>query len=642
MLRKKGIGMTNIYALISVTALLINIILVVFTSVTERKNVVGRALITLILSFIVWDVGELMRRLRLDNPLFWSKVECAGVLFIPPAFYHFVTVFPEDTRSRLRRASQKYLLVAFYCTSFAFLPLLLGGKMISGVEYRFWGYEYTGTPLLTAFQFYFIGVMFVATFELFRSYKFSKDDKFEFLQVRAVAPTALTVVVLGVLTDVLLPLNKNFIPLTNVQVPPLASAFTAAGATVVAYVLLKYRYLPPEVMLDSLVKSVEDGFIVTDRFGRIQLVNAFVEELFGVESKKIVGRTLKDLEAVVKDEARELIRVISGLEELRKIVELPNVVLEVIVSPIMFKGALFGHLVELRDISKLVERERELAEKTRALEKQTEELKATVKELMDARRALLNILEDVDASKKELAEAYERLKEIDEMKNNFMIIAIHELGTPLTIIRGNVDMLLSGVFGELSYEQQERLLVINESVNRLMKLLDDLRAVMTIKEGRLRLDRRECSIKTLVHDVVRDLSAFARQKGHTLRVDVPDVKVTCDVEKVKSVIYNLLDNAIKFTPEGGSIEITAEEISDAESGKNYVKFCVADTGVGIPKDELPKIFEAFYEVGGYLSHRRGMGVGLFVVRSVIEAHGGRVWAESEVGRGSRFFFTLPK
>ncbi|MHC1579877.1 MAG: sensor histidine kinase, partial [Candidatus Alkanophagales archaeon] len=90
------------------------------------------------------------------------------------------------------------------------------------------------------------------------------------------------------------------------------------------------------------------------------------------------------------------------------------------------------------------------------------------------------------------------------------------------------------------------------------------------------------------------------------------------------------------------IEITAEEVSDAEGGKSYVKFCVADTGVGIPKDELERIFEAFYEVGGYLTHKRGMGVGLFVVRSVVEAHGGRVWAESEVARGCRFFFTLPK
>ena len=637
---KKEVDMTNIYVLISAIALLINVLLVIFVSVTERKNTVGKTLVLLFISLIIWDVGELMRRLRLDDPLFWSMVECMGVLFIPPTFYHFATAFPENTRLKLKRASQKYLLAAFYCISIAFLPLLLKGKLISGVELRFWGYEYVGTPLLTAFLFYFIGVMFVVAFEFLRSYKFSKDDRFEFLQVRAVASTALVVVALSVFTDILLPLNKNFIPLTSVQVPPLASAFTVAGATVVACVLLKYRFLPSEVMLNNLVKSIEDGFIVIDRFGRIQLANEPVEELFGVESKKIVGKPLKDLEVMVKDEAKELIRIVSELKELRKPVELPSGVLEVIVSPIMFKDALLGHLIELRDISKLVAREKELEEKTRALERQTEELKATVRELMDARKALLNILEDVDASKRELAEAYERLKELDEMKDNFMMIAIHELGTPLTIIRGNMDMLLSGVFGELSYEQQERLLVISESVNRLIKLLDDLRTVMTIKEGQLRLDKKEHSTKTLVYDVVRDLNALLRQRGHVLRVSVPDVKVVCDGEKIKSAIFNLLENAIKFTPEGGSIEITVEEIS--ESGKDYVRFCVADSGIGIPKDELDRIFEAFYEVGSYLSHKKGMGVGLFVVRSVVEAHGGRVWVESEVGRGSRFFFTLPK
>ncbi|RLG36913.1 hypothetical protein DRN79_04040, partial [Methanosarcinales archaeon] len=140
-----------------------------------------------------------------------------------------------------------------------------------------------------------------------------------------------------------------------------------------------------------------------------------------------------------------------------------------------------------------------------------------------------------------------------------------------------------------------------------------------------------------VEQAVATLLTEAREKHHKISLSVPDVEIECDKQKIMEVFTNLISNAIKYTNEGGRIEVIVEDRGED------IKCCVSDTGMGIPKEHLPKIFERFYVVDTSLTRESGsLGLGLSIVKEYVRMHGGKVWAISEVGKGSKFFFTLPK
>ncbi|MHC1579302.1 MAG: ATP-binding protein, partial [Candidatus Alkanophagales archaeon] len=390
----------------------------------------------------------------------------------------------------------------------------------------------------------------------------------------------------------------------------LLSALTDIAAYAITRAALLEELAAVRASYRELFENAAEPIIVLDDAGRILEANRRALEAFGCSREALLGRSVLDL-VLEEDRGRALevflkaMRGERGAGSLRFGGRRKPLIMEVAASCVRRPGGDGGAVVVIA---------RDVTEK-RALE---EELKRAYESL---------------------ERAYARERELEALKSNLITVATHEIATPLTIIKGNVELLLGGSLGTLDAEQEGRLLSIERAVRRLSKLVNDLRAVATIRDG-LRLDVRECDAGTLVTDAVEAVRPMLK-RGQRLEVTAPEIRLRCDGEKVVHALYCLLENAVKFTGEGGSIRVTVEDKGDE------VEFCVADTGVGIPKDELERIFEAFYEAGsrdadGYLRHRRGMGVGLFVVRSVVEAHGGRVWAESEVGRGSRFFFTLPK
>ena len=167
------------------------------------------------------------------------------------------------------------------------------------------------------------------------------------------------------------------------------------------------------------------------------------------------------------------------------------------------------------------------------------------------------------------------------------------------------------------------------------RLIEDLLAMERLKDDRLELELAECAPAKLVEQALQLVTPQAEQKRLTLErsvaADLPHVR--CDAHRLVQVLANLLGNAVKFTPEGGSIH------AGVEPGGDALVFSVRDTGPGIPADSLVRIFERLWQVGPQRSV--GTGLGLFIARGIVEAHGGRIWAESEPGEGSRFYFTLP-
>ncbi len=241
---------------------------------------------------------------------------------------------------------------------------------------------------------------------------------------------------------------------------------------------------------------------------------------------------------------------------------------------------------------------------------------------------------------RELSDVIEELKELDLRKSEFLSTVSHELRTPLTPIKSCLENVLSEMYGPITEKQRLRLELALANVNDEARLVENLLDLVRIQEGKATLDLEYGNVAETVASVIQVLEYDAHRKHVELQTDLPaedTVRTQLDRGKVKQVLTNLISNAIKFTPEKGAVAVSMS------SDDKWITVKVADTGIGIPASEQEKIFDRFYQVDSSLTRRvGGTGIGLNIVKEYIEMHGGEVWVQSELGKGSTFTFTLPK
>jgi two-component system sensor histidine kinase GlrK len=241
----------------------------------------------------------------------------------------------------------------------------------------------------------------------------------------------------------------------------------------------------------------------------------------------------------------------------------------------------------------------------------------------------------------ELARAFNtmcaRLKEVDRMKSDFFSLMSHELRTPLTSIREGTSLFLEGMGGEVTEKQRKLLTIIAEESNRLIGLVNSLLDLSKLEAGMVTFHTVQADLPPLIVRVVREVMPLAEAKHIGIETDIGEIpSVSMDVDRILQVIRNLIGNALKFTPSGGSVRVAVRRRN------NGVHVSVIDTGPGIQQEHLDMIFEKFGQASPAGSPRlQGTGLGLAIVKHIVHAHGGEAWVESEVGRGSTFTFVLP-
>ena len=237
----------------------------------------------------------------------------------------------------------------------------------------------------------------------------------------------------------------------------------------------------------------------------------------------------------------------------------------------------------------------------------------------------------------ELAKANEALKQLNRMKTDFVSNVSHELRTPLTSIKGFTSLLLDGKLGSVSEEQRRRLSRIDEQTNSLTKLVNDLLDISRIESGKVAMTLQPIDVQQLLEGPSDLLRQAMLEKQLEFKVDCPvKTEIWADREKMERVFVNLLGNAVKFTPEGG--RITLQVIPR----KGEVQLDVTDTGIGMEPKDLNHIFEEFYRSETAIRQNiRGTGLGLSLVKQIVEAHDGKIWATSKMGQGSTFSVILP-
>ena len=238
----------------------------------------------------------------------------------------------------------------------------------------------------------------------------------------------------------------------------------------------------------------------------------------------------------------------------------------------------------------------------------------------------------------ELQKALERVSELSQLKANFISNISHELRTPLTHIKGYVELLITQSLGPITEEQRHALTVSQQSANRLTSLVEDLIMVSLASRGEMSVKQENVDIRRLANLTVKSYAERAVDRDIQLQALVEDnvPLVQADSQKIAWVLGHLVDNAIKFTPSGGSVVVSVKC-----EGENLVILSVTDSGIGIPSNRIEDVFEPFHQLDGSTTRKYGgTGLGLSLVRQIVEAHGSMLEVQSTEGRGSSFKFPL--
>jgi len=298
------------------------------------------------------------------------------------------------------------------------------------------------------------------------------------------------------------------------------------------------------------------------------------------------------------------------------------------------------HLKQSRD--ELLDSQKNLE---KIVETRTKELNDKVKKLGESEIATLNIMEDLQHTIDKLKETQTtielqniQLKKLDRIKSDFLNITSHELRTPMSAIKGYVQMVIKQKLGQITEEQQQALTVVLRNTDRLDNLIRDILDVSRLESGTMKFVPEKTNPGKMIKEAIETMQPTAELKNIKISTeienDVPEMMV--DPERIKQVIINIVNNAIKFSPNGSIINVRTKREKDT------VLFVIQDFGRGIPKDKQEKIFEIFYQVDSGMDRKfGGAGLGLAISRGIVLSHGGNIWVESEPDKGSTFRFALP-
>lgn len=347
---------------------------------------------------------------------------------------------------------------------------------------------------------------------------------------------------------------------------------------------LRERHTAERQRIEQMIDGMADGLIMTDPRGEVMVVNSAARRLLGIASSDVVDATF--LREQLGFYPFELVRGWErrGERDVTEDLEVGGRVLHSVISPILDpRGALAGVVMVLRDVTE-----------ARALEAR---------------------------------------------KQEFVSVISHELRTPLTSLTGSIDLLLNEMVGPITEKQGRYLELAKNSVERLNRIVDDLLDLSRFAAGKVQLELEMAVLDDLVRDAVERYDGAFQKHGLSVKLKMPErpVRVLVDHDRMDQVLNNLLTNAVKFTPEGGRIEVEVFVQADVATTAG---FSVWNSGEPIPTEDLERIFQRF-ERARTTRKVRGTGLGLPICRQLVEAHGGRIWAESAPGQGARFVVTLP-
>jgi len=334
----------------------------------------------------------------------------------------------------------------------------------------------------------------------------------------------------------------------------------------------------------TIANYLSDGLLIFDENNKLVLVNLQAEEFFQIRKEKILGKSILELNHFSDFEPLVSLLIGKTKEFFRRELQIKeNFILEVTSTSMIINGERSGILVILHNVS--------------------------------------------------------REKTAEKMKSEFVTLAAHQLRTPTSAVKWSIQVLLDGDLGELEEGQRKILEKMYSTNNKVIRLVKDLLNLAQIEEGKFLSKIVLSNIEDIIQLIINSRKDLIIKKKIKFELKKPETKlpkVMLDVEKIKIAIENILDNAIRYTSSGDSISISLED------KKKEIEVKIQDTGMGIPEDQQAKVFTKFFRGTNVMKvDTEGTGLGLYISKNIIEAHGGKIWFESERDEGTTFHFTIP-
>ena len=599
----------------------------IYVLLLNTKKITNRVFSSLVFLISIFCIGEFMTRASTtpESALLFGRVCYSSLALISCLGIHFSLVFPRkypnDTNIFAR---YKYSLFALYMGGIILAIIFNILVSIQDVQMSEWGYRVT-LGVSTVFMIYWLlFCSLYAAFTLTYTYFKKHITKNEKKQIQFVTVGFSLVVIFSLATNAIPPyLGLSIFPMTTISL--------VLFSLIVTYSMAKYNLmkLTTAETADAVVDTMVDSLIVVDQNENIVNVSKSTLNLLGYNKEKLIGLPLKQ---VIKpsdlEKKEDAIKRILANDKLKD-TEIELITKEgkfipanVSASTIRDKhGTLEGFVFVARDITE-----------TKTFIHQLEEAKTKLEDRVQERTA------ELEKSKQRIELQNIKLKKLDELRSNFLNITSHELRTPVTSIKGYIQMLLKQILGDITEEQRRGLEVVLRNTNRLDGLIQDILDISRLESGTMKFVPGKTGIGKIVMESVETMWSVANLKNIRINADVKDriPELVVDQERVKQVLINLIDNAIKFSPDGSVINVRTKRQGDD------VLFEVQDFGRGIPKNKQKRIFETFYQVDSGMDRKfDGAGLGLSVSRGIILAHAGEIWVRSTLNKGSTFVFTLP-
>jgi PAS domain S-box-containing protein len=610
------------------------IVLIVIVLIRNPYGRSNRFAAGLFLCFAVWSFGEIF----LYNPLtpgnlviIFEKIEVPGWASFPVFLFWFL-VSLTDKKKLYNSAALKTLSIAI---PVFFIALHWSGNLMQRPELMryYWHSDWRDNSVFPYLYFtYYLSSVIAGL--VYYSISLKKNGQV-FKKKQAVVlftSTAITLV-LGTFFEVIKPMLHMDAGLFDY----FNDMYLLIWAISLFIIIFKYRFLAltPATASESIISAMNEALLLLDDEVNISFVNRPALEMLGYKNDELIG--VPFFKIIYNPELTN-----AFLKEViikRKIKSEEFVLKRRDGSPLacLFSASLVMELGEMRGIVCVA---------------------SDITALLDAESGMREERDKAQKYLDELKVSYDQLKQLDILKSNFTAMVSHEIRTPITSIKGFTSFLLGGVGGKLSPQQQEFMHSIKSNTDRLLTLINDLLDTSKMESGSFSINKEQTDILGIIRSGINDVHSISENKNIciTMETGLNICSVMIDPYRISQALVNLLNNAIKFSASGtvisitvdrmdlGGIEIPAYVKKSYIKPGSYVKIAIIDHGKGIEPDKINRVFDKYYQVEDINTRKtQGTGLGLNIVKNIVQLHGGTVWAESKgIGLGSAFVFIIPE
>ncbi len=578
--------MEVVYLITLIVAVVSNTSLIFYIALQARETLSKISFILLLVLINFWAVPQIILLIfdfYGESFILIDKISALGYTMIPVAYFIFALTFTK----KVKTLSSYWALLFIYIPSIIFLFFAWNTNFIESrdptvIRSALWGYTVPTGILFPWLVIWFESTVLYSLYQIIKIHN-QTTDRHRRKQSQLIITASLIPLFFGTFTN-------GILPALQIHIFPSAIPLTSVMAAIIAYAIIKYELF--EFSSNIILSSVGSGIITVNHEGKIENINNSALRLLKLNINKVLGKKFSDIIILKSTNNTGHKKYLSPVKHVlltaKQFIDSNYSIssaskkqfpVEFMITPVTERNKVIGATIVFRDIR--------------------------------------------------------REKETEKSKNEFISIASHELKTPITAIKAFSQILEKNLRQTSDKKNIFLITRINFQIDKITRLITDLLNISKIEEGRLGLKKEYFDYNYLVKQIVADFK-YTFHHHKIKKIGSAGNKVYADKDKIAQILINLINNAVKYSPQDKNINIKIYK------NKNYIITCIEDFGIGIPKSDIGKLFKRYYRSG--ISQEKnisGFGLGLYISSEIIKKHKGRIWCESGTGKGSRFYFSLP-